>query len=161
MKRYFKWILVFIVLILAFKMTFTQPIHKRISNALGITIPRSINIYYEDTHGGFHGDGDLVAKMQFNKKESENLLLQIKNNSNWMPLPLTPNIERALYQYYGLTEKINMPHIDKGYWFLVDRFGGEIRGNDDNKLFYRSAANFTVGVYDAVNHTLYYYELDT
>ena len=161
MKKHFKWVLLFIVIIIVFAFSFTQPISKRISKSLGIKIPGNIHIEYEDTHGGFHGDGFLVAKIKFEEKKSEKILLQIKNNPNWKPLPLTKNTEIALYQFYGLAEKINMPKIDKGYWFLIDRFGGEIIGSNDTKLLSRGAANFNVGIYNSENNILYYYELDT
>lgn len=161
MKKHFKWVLLFIVLIIVFAFSFTQPISKRISKSLGIKIPGNIHIEYEDTHGGFHGDGFLVAKIKFEEKKSEKILLQIKNNPNWKPLPLTKNTEIALYQFSGLAEKVNMPKTDKGYWLLIDRFGGEIIGNNDTELLSRSAANFTVGIYDSENNILYYYELDT
>jgi len=32
---------------------------------LGIKIPANVKIEYEDTHGGFHGDGETFAKIQF------------------------------------------------------------------------------------------------
>ena len=161
MKKHFKWVLLFIVIIIVFAFSFTQPISKRISKSLGIKIPGNIHIEYEDTHGGFHGDGFLVAKIKFEEKKSEKILLQIKNNPNWKPLPLTKNTEIALYQFSGLAEKVNMPKTDKGYWLLIDRFGGEIIGNNDTELLSRSAANFTAGIYDSENNILYYYELDT
>ena len=161
MKKHFKWVLLFIVIIIVFAFSFTQPISKRISKSLGIKTPGNIHIEYEDTHGGFHGDGFLVAKIKFEEKKSEKILLQIKNNPNWKPLPLTKNTEIALYQFSGLAEKVNMPKTDKGYWLLIDRFGGEIIGNNDTELLSRSAANFTVGIYDSENNILYYYELDT
>jgi preprotein translocase subunit SecF len=162
MKKYFKWILLFIILIIIFKFSInTHSINKGISKSLGIKIPENIRVEYEDTHGGFHGDGDLVAKVKFEEEKSEKILIQIKNNPNWKPLPLTKNTEIALYQFYGLAEKVNMPKIDKGYWFFVDRFGGEIMDSDDAKLLSRNSANFTVGIYDTENNILYYYELDT
>ena len=52
---------------------FSESINKRISRSLGIEIPKDIKIEYEDTHGGFHGDGETVAVVEFNNSIGEDI----------------------------------------------------------------------------------------
>lgn len=62
---------------------FPQSINREISNSLGISIPLFLKIEYEDTHGGFHGDGITLAKVQLKGKHAKKILLEIKDNDNW------------------------------------------------------------------------------
>jgi hypothetical protein len=48
---------------------------------------------YEDTHGGFHGDGVTSAKIQFEGEDAENILSEIKGNDDWGDFPLSENVE--------------------------------------------------------------------
>lgn len=49
--------------------TFFTPNHtmaKWIEERFCCRLPKSASIIYEDTHGGFHGDGVLTAEVSFN-----------------------------------------------------------------------------------------------
>ena len=61
---------------------FSESINKRISRSLGIEIPKDIKIEYEDTHGGFHGDGETVAVVEFNNSIGEDIQYNIQGLLN-------------------------------------------------------------------------------
>lgn len=161
----------YMLLIIIFSLTgcFSPSINKRISKSLGIKIPENIKIEYEDTHGGFHGDGVTLAKVQFKSKDAEKILSQIKNSDNWRDLPLSENIKLVLYggkkgsvEYVSdLAKRLEMPKIQSGYWIFIDRFGNENKFNDDKLLLDRCSANYTVAIYDIENNILYYCEFDS
>lgn len=60
--KYMSLILIFTCLLTG---CYLRAINKKISASLGIKIPANVKIEYEDTHGGFHGDGETFAKIQF------------------------------------------------------------------------------------------------
>jgi hypothetical protein len=65
MKKQLKYIFLFLIFICLLTGCFSQALYKKISATLGIKIPANVKIEYEDTHGGFHGDGETFAKIQF------------------------------------------------------------------------------------------------
>lgn len=169
MKKRLAYMTLFIIIIFSLTGCFSKSINKEISNFSGIKIPRNSQIKYEDTHGGFHGDGATLAKVEFDSNDAENILAQIKDNDNWEGLPLSKNIEIRMYggkkdsvvYNSDLAERLDMPKVDNGYWMFIDRFDGENRINDDRLLFDRYAANYTIGIYDAESNTLYYCKYDS
>lgn len=156
-----------------------------VSKSLGIKLSNNLDIDYEDTHGGFHGDGDTLAKVEFERKDAEDILVEIKANENWENLPLPNNLKIRLYggeldgdQVYGykgdgsirankvaytsyLAERLEMPEIENGYWQFIDRHGDQPMINDDSHIFQRASQNLTFGIYDADTNILYYGEYDS
>ena len=72
-KKQYKHLLLLVMVILFLTGCFSESINKRISRSLGIEIPKDIKIEYEDTHGGFHGDGETVAVVEFNNSIGEDI----------------------------------------------------------------------------------------
>ena len=68
---------------------FSESINKRISRSLGIEIPKDIKIEYEDTHGGFHGDGETVAVVEFNNSIGEDIQKYYGQVQEWLNWPLS------------------------------------------------------------------------
>lgn len=157
------------VSIYSFTGCFPKPINKEISNSLGIKIPVNLKIECEDTHGGFHGDGVTLAKIQFEGKNAENILLEIKGNDNWKGFPLSENVELEIYggekgsvMYESdLAKKLDMPKIKKGYWIFIDRYNQKTRVTDGEELFSRYSANYTAGIYNVDSNILYYFKFDS
>ena len=81
-------LLLLVMVILFLTGCFSESINKRISRSLGIEIPKDIKIEYEDTHGGFHGDGETVAVVEFNNSIGEDIQSEMLNNEDWNKLPL-------------------------------------------------------------------------
>ena len=148
-------------------MFFSQSINKRISKSLGIEIPGSMKIDYEDTHGGFHGDGETFATIEFNKSIAENIREDIADHMSWNSLPLSENHDILVYggtkegitYTYNYAELLSMPRIENGYWFYEDR-------QPESTLFWEEEDlipfpyNFTIAIYDLDTDTLYYLESD-
>lgn len=82
-KKQYKHLLLLVMVILFLTGCFSESINKRISRSLGIEIPKDIKIEYEDTHGGFHGDGETVAVVEFNNSIGEDIQSEMLNNEDW------------------------------------------------------------------------------
>ncbi len=165
MKKQFTCVLLFAIFVCSLTGCFPYSINKEISSSLGINIPLFLKIEYEDTHGGFHGDGVTLAKVQLEGKNANNILSEIKGNDGWKDLPLSENVELEMYggEDYesNLAKKLGMPKIQNGYWIFIDRYKGENKVTDGERLFPRYSANYTVGIYDADSNILYYCKFDS
>ncbi|MBQ3379139.1 MAG: hypothetical protein IJG50_04640 [Clostridia bacterium] len=129
------------------------------------------NISQEDTHGGFHGDGTLLAVIRFDEPQSG-----IAENEKWKSLPLSDTLKTALYgfsdgsgQYMimplidfesaGITQTV--PHVENGYYYFEDRHSKSTNASDDTDLLARSSYNFTLALYDSDTDTMYVIIEDT
>lgn len=168
-KKQYKHLLFLVMVILFLTGCFSESINKRISISLGIEIPKDIKIEYEDTHGGFHGDGETVAVFEFNNSMGEDIQSEILNNEDWNKLPLSENLDLIMYggekegidYAYNLAELLDMPPIENGYWFFNNRHSNSISPKEDLNLFNQYSFNFTIAVYDIDTQTLYYLKFDT
>ena len=152
-----KVILIFIALaVLLAIYVFKMEIQVYMGRMIEIYVP-IFNEYdvKEETHGGFHGDGETFITMQFSDKQAEKFLKKVKENEHWQELPLTGF-------FYNFVD------IENGYWFAIDRYFH----NDDtyNVKKYnidgiggddRAALNYTLAAFDTDNNMLYFYEMDT
>ena len=144
-------------------------INHRISESTEIPIPDSIRIDYEDTHGGFHGDGDTLAIVKFDGDTASGVRAEISKQPHWKRLPLSESLEVMMYGgvINGITytheyaELLKMPRVDNGYWFFEDRQLESGLSKEGQDLFPRASYNFTLAVYDADTDILYYLEVDT
>lgn len=145
---------------------------KGIAQTIEIDLSSGIVLQNTDTHGGFQGDGDTYIKMTFPDDEGKILVEEIENNTEWDKLPLTHNLNIAVYgeesksvQVAPLITNDNgeryFPWINNGYYFFLDRHSESRNEKDDTELFNRMSFNFTIAIYDTENHVLHYYELDT
>lgn len=118
----------------------------------------------EDTHGGFHGDGEMLVILNCSNANEE-LLNQI---NSWNSLPLTENLELIMYggekdgvSYgYEFATKIGIPKITNGYYHFINRDSEALNENDDD-ILNKYSFNFTLILYDNDNEKMYYYEIDT
>lgn len=145
---------------------------KYISRILGIDLSRGKILKSMDSHGGFHGDGSTYIEMTFDDKESQAITEALKNNAEWNELPLTNNLNIAVYGKTDASKSIRslvtneggkalIPMIDNGYYFFLDRHSKSKDAKDDADLLNRYSFNFTIAIYDAGDQMLYFYELDT
>ena len=140
-----------------------------IRNNLDIDIKPYQIEFHEDTHGGFHGDGDYYLILDCSGKTEQAAEL-IKD---WSPLPLTENLQRVMNMTCSgvdddgvdysktLTEMAHWPIIENGVYKFIDRHSEAIDKSDDTNLFNRYSHNFSVAAYDLDTNTLYYFEFDT
>lgn len=162
--KYVLVVLVFLVFGFIIYFKYETSINRRISKELDIEIPYNVELKYTDSHGGFHGDGILFAKAQFNEKSLDKIKSNIANT--WNKAPFTEDIKILLYgnRNYSsnLGERLGLPKTYNGYWVFIDRHGGNIRKkNGGEKVFSRASANYSFAVFDIDNKILYYLEYDS
>ena len=116
----------------------------------------------KDTHGGFLGDGDYFAKIICNTQ------IDNKIKSEWNKLPLPDELQKVMniIQYdnkggHNVYDKYNIPNLENGYYYFLDRHTESKDKKSDKELNQRSSYNFSVAIYDDENKILYYYALDT
>ena len=122
---------------------------KAAEKDLGISLSGGTILSFEDTHGGFLGDGETFLTAAF--AELPEWL------EDWTPLPLTENLARV---NSSLAADF-FPDIQQGRYFFRDRHADSADPSDDSDLFSRASWNFSLAVYDAERNILYYYKLDT
>lgn len=140
-----------------------------IAKQIKIEIPHVLNIEHMDDHGGFHGDGQRFAKIEFDKNNGSNIISQIEKSEIWNEMPLTENLNTIMYggvkdnvEYTDkFAEKFGIPEIENGYWYFIDRHSKSTQPKSDIELLNRHSINFTLSMYDRDNNTLYYFEFDT
>lgn len=121
---------------------------RQMGRALGLDLSAGRLARYEDSHGGFHGDGLTEAEV-----EVGGLAGRLGDVPGWKPLPLSENAAKAL-ELFGGAEG-----VEEGFYYLYDRQSAD--PFDDSELHRRFSWNFTIAVYDSKNERLYYYEFDT
>ena len=116
-----------------------------------------------DTHGGFLGDGAYYLTLDCSKNQ-EKVTEMIKD---WQPLPLTENLNMALYErrHYGAYEEKSLSKIENGFYKFIDRHrevsNEGMKASDDSNIFNRYSYNYTIAIYDLDTQTMYYFEFDT
>lgn len=168
MKKYIL-LLSLLVLPLLFVACSSQSMNERISKSVGVKINENIQLDYEDTHGGFQGDGEIVAVISFDVPVGDKILTDIRQSKGWHHLPLSQNLSLLMYggeednqQYsFNLAEKLAMPTIENGYYFFVNRHPNRVSSVDDTNIFKEGSFNFTLAVYDVDTRIMYYLEFDT
>ncbi len=145
---------------------------KKLSNDVCVDVTGGQIAFYEDTHGGFHGDGDTFLTVAFDADAAPH----IAAGGAWSALPLTDDLATAAYGRYELRDgggyftgplatdgdgACYFPTVETGYYFFKDRFADAAGSQRDGSFLDRGCYNFTLALYDADRGTLYYYELDT
>lgn len=118
-----------------------------------------------DSHGGFHGDGEYFLKAECSEVSND----MINQIVGWRKMPLSENLHIFMYggkkgsMTYGFeaAKDFGIPEIENGYYFFIDRFDNNKNLYNDENLLARPAFNFTVALYDLDYNILYYYEIDT
>lgn len=152
-------------------MSFMGDTKTTISKFMGIDI-RSCQILQEqDSHGGFHGDGQTYVELKATKAEFNKIVGNM--TSKWKDFPLTENLSALVYGTETETkkqlpliidEKENVsliPMIENGYYYFQDRFADSSDPADDSQLFKRNSWNFTLVMLDKDQNKIYYIKYDT
>lgn len=132
------------------------------ARTLGVDLAGGTTVKEEDTHGGFHGDGETTLILTFVGEERTALEGEIAQADGWKALPLTENLNRVVYEerFGDLCEDVPQDLTDGWYCFL-DRHSQAEDPADDSGLFGRASYNFTLAIYDGESGVLYCYEVDT
>lgn len=124
---------------------------SRIGKALGVDLSAGTLTGFEDTHGGFHGDGKTTAVVELGGLEET-----LTGAAGWKPLPLSENAARAVRLCGG-----EGAAVQEGFYYLCDRHSESRDPYDDTQLHSRASWNFTAAVYDSQRGLLYFYQFDT
>ena len=101
--------------------------------------------FHEDTHGGFHGDGEEIIIFRPTAEQIE------KIEAKWQKTPVDPGIAPLIFskeEYNGLELTEYIPNTE-GFWFYKNR----------NEFKSGYSYNFSFAFFDG--EKVYYYELDT
>ncbi len=160
MKIFFSFLIVALVVIIltysigfmAFRNEMQEEIKKRY---LGFHYEDYTVLEFEDTHGGFLGDGHLFYILDCSQKKD----IARETIKNWKPLPLTENLNKAMYTHFD--NFVEWTHIENGVYRFLDRNSEAVNPDDDSELFNRASSNFSIAMYDLDNDILYFFALDT
>ena len=114
----------------------------------------------EDTHGGFHGDGELIVI--FDCTEAADCVAA--QMADWKAFPMTQPLQNFMYggdRYIGIADRMAIPEVTNGWYFFWDRHSESTDPIDERGLLERHSLNFTLVLYDADRLRLYLFELDT
>lgn len=128
------------------------------SSQIEVKIPIFSKMEEKDTHGGFHGDGETFVKVYFSNKQAEEFKNKINENNHWQELPMPERLQDSISNAYEVTQ---IPMIENGYWFFLDRHSEATDKYNYNEIFDRPSFNFSVSVFDPDSNMLYIYVLDT
>ena len=119
----------------------------------------------EDTHGGFHNDGERIIVIQYNDDSANTILSNIQENGKWNEFPMDENLNFLIYggkkgdMYYGyeFAKKAGIPKIEHGYYYFLNKQ----TNNQDTDVLNSPSLNFVIAMFDSDSNTLYYFEVDT
>lgn len=132
-------------------------LERRVSEMLGLSLPKVRSIEYSDSHGGFHGDGLLSVQMRFEGNEALQVEKALRQDGRWQEVPLTPKLSKILYGTDGASSWFDdvidweLPSI--GFWYFKDE---SPQGENAHGFM-----NFTAAVFDADQGTLSVIEFDS
>lgn len=148
---------------------------RSIGQTLQIDLSDAEIVYYRNSHGGFHGDGELALCMQLPGAYAGTL-----PSRYWQELPLSEHIRQWVFGSSGrfngfifndkIPEGMAFPEPESGCWFIYDRFGlsrrddpypADISRYSDTLILEHGAWNVSFAWIDAETNRLYYIELDT
>ncbi|MPN19045.1 hypothetical protein SDC9_166411 [bioreactor metagenome] len=165
-------------LVIIFVVIITYNILNRIMNddfhklgrIIGVDIPKDSTILrWDDGHGGFHGDGEAYAEIKLTKIGMEKFIVDAAKNEMWNDIPLPRELKIIINggDYDGISYDIgkmskNSPQdIQKGIYYLRDRFADNYPEKKHTDINLRSSYNVTISILDFETNKLYIYELDT
>ena len=140
----------------------------QVGQALGLDLPAVSSISYEDTHGGFHGDGETFAVLTF-EGEAAQQMQTLLPAQGWRALPMDGDLEIFAYggekngisYEYEIFAQRDVPTLENGWYWFCDRQDEKNVPFGTDGLLDRVSYNCTLAAYDAHTNTLYYDALDT
>lgn len=155
--------IVFIVLFIIYLIyAFTLEERVLLSMQLENYVPIFAKLDEKNTHSGFRNEGETLKRIYFSERQANNFIEQVKKKNSWRELPMTERLFNKVCKY-AMVDNMNIPKVDKGYWFVFDRHSEAKDKYNEKDIFdeNRHSYNFTVAVFDSDNNILYIYELDT
>ena len=162
MKKIFAISLVLVALLVLVSCGSKMTAQDTISKELDLDVSGGKEVLNINTYSG--GEGTSCIAVTF---DDDTILNLIKSNANWEAFPLDETLQTLVYGIENGTSKEGpfladengdpvVPEIQNGYYLLIDR-----HSDTKTKILERGSFNFTVGLYDTDNNTLYCCKLDT
>lgn len=149
-----------LLVLLLFRLFYRDKI-KHINSVLDIDISSCSMKNNQASYTSIIGDGDFFAKLECDEKINNEI------ESKWKKFPLDSEIEKALdlewcYEDGCKTsmERFGIPNNSNFYYYFLDRYVNSNTENDEG-LNNRNSYNYSIGIYDKSNKTIYFYELNT
>lgn len=96
---------------------------RHLEQRLGISLPEGTNIASTDDHGGFHGDGTLIAVVTvLDKAGQEELQNQVEDK--WSAFPVDAAVLEPVRRHWEERSGVlpDLPDAESGWWFYRDRY---------------------------------------
>lgn len=141
-----------------------------IGGQIGISLPRGVSIKYTDSHGGFHGDGDLYAIVSFPDDETAARFSDGIEKAGWQTAlsdemypwfyggDVTIEGKASSTDGYFHDMGLDVPAVKDGYFFYRDRY---LEQYGEACSFAPYTQNFTIAIFDADTDKLYFIEGDS
>lgn len=143
--------------------------YHHICEEIGISLPKDVAIKYEDSHGGFHGDGVLLAVVTATNEEDKSELKTILTHVGWrseLPEEMyaaffggVETIEGVEYPTAGYVHdlELDIPNVKNACFYYKDRYFEQY---GEQCTFAPYTQNFTLAVFDLDTNILYFIEGD-
>ncbi len=154
MKRFLTFMAVLLMVLYALSFGGRSDADRNLSQvgrALGLDLSAGTLLRFEDSHGGFHGDGLTRAEV-----ELDGLSERLADAPGWRLLPMSQNTARVVGMFGA-----EGAEVKEGWYYLYDRHRESSSPYDDTDLCSRASWNFTAAVYDSRKGRLYFYKFDT
>ena len=140
-------------------------LEEEIAETLGVQAQTGEIVYADDSHAGFHGDGEAFVILEF--EEDDELIRSVEENARWHALPMNEAERLLVYGgrkdgvFHGAVVSALVPEVEEGWYRLIDRHHLAGDEADAEQMMERYSYNLTLGIYDAARKRLYYVEVDT
>lgn len=154
MKRFLTFVAVLLAVLYALSVGGGSDAGRNLSQvgrALGLDLSAGTLLRFEDSHGGFRGDGLTRAEVGLN-----GLSERLADAPGWRLLPMSQNAARAVSMFWA-----EGAAVKEGWYYLYDRHSESRDPYDDTDLCSCASWNFTAAVYDSRQEQLYFYKFDT
>lgn len=134
---------------------------QTISDTIGIDVTDAVVLTAGETHGGFHGDGETIAKLILSEEAAANIETFSVGMPCWRSLPMTEDARKLCDLFTDEGGAAFVPDVQEGLFYFFDRHSQSLAPYDMSDVHGRASYNFTLAIYDAENAILYFMELDT
>ncbi len=131
-------------------------------NLIGLNVPKESElIEFRDSHGGFHGDGELFEVVQLEQKDVNIFVRDALDTGSWGRLPMGKDLTKFIYGEYtrdysfGGYGEMMPDDIVNGLYYFKDR---NSRGG---YIFDRFSQNFNFAMFDINEGILYILKYDS
>lgn len=132
-----------------------------VSDTVGVDVTDSTVLTASETYAGFHGDGEITAKLILRNETAADIEAAVAMDPGWQQVPMPEEIRQLCDLFADEQGNPLVPDVKKGAYFFCDRHSQSADPHDYHAVHQRASYNFTLVVYNANAQMLYFMELDT